>query len=47
MRWSTPLRDYREVHDRRLAAVGEGRWHPAEGEYAYLEMRIDDVVMLG
>ena len=47
MRWSTPLRDYREIHGRRLASVGEGRWHPPEGEYAYLEIRIDDVTVLG
>ncbi|MGE0448846.1 MAG: DUF6544 family protein [Vicinamibacterales bacterium] len=43
VRWSTPLRDYREFGPARLASVGEGRWRDAEGEYNYIELTIDDV----
>jgi hypothetical protein len=42
-RWSTPLKDYRSFGSVRLASVGEGRWHEAGGEYAYIELAIDDV----
>lgn len=44
-RWSTPLRDYRDFDGRRIAAMGEARWHapPPEGEFAYLEFGIDDI----
>ena len=27
----------------RLASKGEGRWHEADGEYAYIELTIDAV----
>jgi hypothetical protein len=27
----------------RLPSGGEGRWHDAEGEYAYIDVTIDDV----
>lgn len=37
-RWSTPLRDHRAFGPYRVAAHGEGRWHPDEGEFAYLEI---------
>ena len=37
-RWSTPLADYREFGPHRAAARGEGRWHPPEGEFVYLEL---------
>jgi hypothetical protein len=42
-RWSTPLRDYRRFGPVRLASVGEGRWHDASGDYAYIELTVDDV----
>jgi len=44
-RWSTPVREYREVDGRYRATVGEGRWHaPApEGQFAYLEFLIDSI----
>jgi hypothetical protein len=43
VRWSTPLAGYRSFDRIRLASRGEGRWHEAGGEYAYLELTIDDV----
>jgi uncharacterized protein DUF6544 len=43
VRWSTPLRDYRSLGGVRLASSGEGRWHDENGEWAYIELTIDDV----
>ena len=44
VRWSTPVRGYRSYGVARLAGFGEGRWHEPGGEYAYIELTIDDVV---
>ncbi len=44
MRFSTPVRDYRAFGPLRLAGYGEARWHPPEGEYAYGEFTMVDVV---
>lgn len=43
LRWSTPLYDYRPFGPVRLAARGEGRWHEPQGDYAYIELTLDDV----
>jgi hypothetical protein len=43
LRWSTPIRGYRPYGAVRLPSGGEGRWHDTEGEYAYIELTIDDV----
>lgn len=42
-RWSTPLREYRAMGPFRLASRGEGRYAPASGDYAYLEIEIQEV----
>lgn len=44
-RWSTPITAYRDLHGRRVAVTGEGRWHaPApEGEFSYLDFHVDDL----
>ncbi len=42
-RWSTPLSGYRAFGAVRLASRGEGRWHEPGGDYAYLELEIDEV----
>lgn len=42
-RWSTPVADRTEIDGRRMIAVGEGRWHPQQGEYCYLEFHLDDI----
>ncbi len=44
VRWSTPVHGYRAFGAARLAGAGEGRWHEANGDYAYIEITIDDVV---
>jgi hypothetical protein len=43
VRWSTPIGEYRAFGPVRLASRGEGRWHEPEGEYAYIELTVDDV----
>ena len=42
-RWSTPVGNYRAFGPVRLASRGQGRWHEPGGEYAYIELEIDDV----
>ncbi len=43
--WSTPILSHRDTDDRRLPAVGEGRWNAPdpEGPFTYLEIHVDDV----
>lgn len=43
VRWSTPLAGYRSFGSVRLAAGGEARWHEPAGEYAYIELELDEV----
>lgn len=45
-RWSTPLREYGIRGPLRLATRGEGRYAPPEGDYAYLELEILEVMAL-
>jgi hypothetical protein len=42
-RWSTPIAEYRAHGPYRLAARGEARCHPPEGEYVYAAIDILDV----
>ncbi len=34
-RWSTPVKNYREIDGRRVPTHGEAIWHKPEGEYCY------------
>jgi hypothetical protein len=43
VRWSTPVGSYRAFGAVRLASRGEGRWHEPGGEYAYIELELDEV----
>jgi uncharacterized protein DUF6544 len=43
LRWSTPLTSWRSFGAVRLASKGEARWHEPDGEYAYLELTLDEV----
>ena len=43
VRWSTPLSGYRAFGAVRLASGGEGHWHEPAGEYAYIQLTIEDV----
>ena len=44
-RWSTPVRDYRDIDSRRVATTGEGRWHAPmpEGVFTYLEFHLEQI----
>jgi hypothetical protein len=42
-RWSTPIRDYRAMGRYKLATRGEGRYAAPEGEYAYIELEVNEV----
>lgn len=41
--WSTPLAAYGSFGPFRLASGGEARWHEPSGDYAYIELVLDDV----
>ena len=43
MRWSTPLTAYRSFGGVRLASHGEGCWHAPDGEFASIEIEIDEI----
>jgi hypothetical protein len=43
LRWSTPVGDYRDFGPRRAFSRGEGRWHPPEGEFVYVELELLDL----
>lgn len=43
VRWSTPVRNYRSYGAFRLSGGGEARWHEAGGDYAYIELELDDI----
>lgn len=45
--WSTPVEGYRSFGPLRLMSRGEGRWHPAEGEFAYIELELVDLEVNG
>lgn len=39
-RWSTPVGDYRRMGGRVVMTQGEGRWHPPDGSFSYLELEL-------
>jgi hypothetical protein len=43
VRFSTPVRDYRDFGHARLAARGEARWMLPEGEFTYGEFDLQEV----
>jgi len=43
LRFSTPVRDYRDFGPARLPAHGEARWMLPEGEFTYGEFELQDV----
>ena len=43
-RWSTPLKDYRDVGGgRKIAAYGEAVWHAPEGEFVYAKFDLVEI----
>lgn len=47
LRFSTPVREYATFGDRRVMTRGEGRWHPPEGAFAYVELELVDFEVNG
>lgn len=43
LRFTTPVRDYRDYGPVRLASYGEARWSPPSGEFAYGEFHLEEV----
>lgn len=43
MRWSTPVSGYRDFGSHRLMSHGEGIWHAAAGDYAYLRFEVEAI----
>jgi hypothetical protein len=43
VRWSTPVTRYRTFGAARLSAGGDARWHDVRGEFAYIELDVDEV----
>jgi hypothetical protein len=46
-RWSTPVRDYQAFGAHRAMGRGEGHWHPAEGEFSYIELQLLELAING
>jgi hypothetical protein len=43
-KWSTPLRNYREVNGFRIPTEGDAIWHLPEGEFKYIQIKLDEVL---
>jgi hypothetical protein len=43
LRWSTPMRDYREFDGRRVPTEGEAIWHYPEGDFVYGRMVLTQI----
>ena len=43
LRFSTPIRDYRDFGSARLGAHGDARWMLPEGEFTYGEFELHEV----
>lgn len=43
LRWSTPMRDYREFDGRRVPTQGEAIWHYPEGDFVYGRMVLTQI----
>lgn len=43
VKWSTPVKDYKDINGMKLASYGEAVWHFPEGDYCYARLNIKDV----
>lgn len=43
VRWSTPVRDYKDYNGFKLPTYGEGVWHLPEGDYCYAKFEVKEV----
>lgn len=42
-RWSTPVKDYKEINGQKLASYGEAVWHMPKGEFVYAQFNITKI----
>lgn len=42
-KWTTPVKEYREYHGRRVAAYAEAVWHTPEGEFTYAKFDLAEI----
>lgn len=42
-KWTTPISDYKEFNDRRIASYGEAIWHKPDGPYCYGKFNVKDI----
>jgi len=47
MRWSTPVEEYRQFGPYAAATRGEGRWHPPDGAFAYIDIELTGLEING
>lgn len=43
VRWSTPVKDYKDFNGIKLASSGEAIWHFPQGDYCYAKVNIKEV----
>jgi hypothetical protein len=44
VRWSTPLKEYREINGQKVASNDEAVWHMPKGEFVYAQFHLTTVV---
>ena len=42
-KWSTPVRDYKEIDGRKIPTYGEAIWHYPKGEFTYGKFTLKDI----
>lgn len=43
VRWSTPVKEYKEINGMNLPTYGEAIWHFPEGDYSYARLNIKEI----
>ncbi|WP_207726826.1 DUF6544 family protein [Anaerosolibacter carboniphilus] len=43
VRWSTPVKNYKEMNGIKIASYGEAIWHFPEGEYCYAKFNVKEI----
>ncbi|MDF2547644.1 MAG: hypothetical protein K0R93_2542 [Anaerosolibacter sp.] len=43
VRWSTPIKDYKEMNGVKIVTYGEAIWHFPEGEYCYAKFNVKEI----
>lgn len=42
-KWSTPIKEYRELNGIRIPAKGEGVWNLDTGDFSYIDLKVTDI----